>query len=346
MGIFQKMTEKDTKSKEATKSNKKPSFFDQFFEEPEKEPRKPKKVSFWDQFFEEEKVEFADTEAMEEMAENLSEKIRKRRKDLKMIGMSVTSVNLDNIPDSKEIVEQYLALLDVIEQISNQEKASSGSVMETVEIQRIFNEFERKYEEQIPKIKSLYLLSELIKQNNNMKREYNRTPARQLTKDKLQNYKEYIKKISLQQETFPAQFKRQLMNELIAAEYRLRMLILMRNSYEGREEMMNPFAKDTDAKKQRYEEIFLEDLEDLSDQYERISTLKRSYIESKQYTEEDFRQLDESIDELTNKLSDGFIDDFSMIDIFDNREYRTLKQFIEIKVQMNDMEASRRELER
>lgn len=58
---------------------KKSNFFDQFFEEPEKELVKPKKTSFFDQFFEE-KVEFADTEAMEEMAENLSEKIRKKEK--------------------------------------------------------------------------------------------------------------------------------------------------------------------------------------------------------------------------------------------------------------------------
>lgn len=328
---------------------KKTSFFDQFFEEPGKEPGKepikPKKSSFFDQFFEE-KVEFADTEATEEMAENLSEKIRKKRKDLKMIGMSVTSVNLDNIPESKEIAEQYLALLDEIEQISNREKASSGSVMETVEIQRSFSEFERKYEEQIPKIKSLYLLSELIKQNNNMKREYDKTPAWQLSRDKLQNYKDYIKKISIQQETFPPQFKRQLMNELITAEYRLRMLMLMRNVYEGKEELINPFAKDADAKKQRYEEMFLEDLEDLSKQYERITNLKRIYIGSKQYTESDFRKLDESTDELLNKLSDGFIDDFSVIEIFDNREYKTLKQFIEIKVKMNHMEAMRSELER
>lgn len=348
MGIFQKMIERYTEPEEVAKAKEKPSFFDQFFEDSEQEPGKTKKTSFFDQFFEqpEEEVNFANTEAMEEMAENLSEQIRKKRKDLKMIGMSVTSVKLENIAESKEIAEQYVTLLDEIEQISNQEKASSGSVMETVEIQRKFHEFERKYEEQIPRVKSLYLLSELIKQNNNMKREYDRTPAWQLTRDKLQNYKEYIQKISIQQETFPPQLKRQLMNELITAEYRLKILILMRNSYEGKEEKSNPFSKDGDVKKQRYEEMFLEDLEELSQQYERITILKRIYIESKQYTEEDFNQLDESTDELLNKLSDGFIDDFSVIEIFGKKEYRTLQQFIEIKMKLNAMEAMRKQLER
>jgi len=329
MGIFQK----------------KGSFFDQFFEGSEEEVVKPKKKGFFDQFFED-KVEFADTDAEEEMAEDFSEKIRKKRKDLKMIGMSVTSVKLDNIANSKEIVEECLALLEEIEQISNQERASTGSVMETVEIQRRFHEFERKYEEQIPRIKSLYLLSELIKQNNNMKREYDKTPARQLTRDKLRNYKEYIKKISMQQETFPSQFRKQLMNELMMAEYRLKILLLMKSTYEGEKDIINPFAKDSDIKKQRYEEMFLEDLEELSKQYERITALKRMYIKSEQYTESDFRKLDERTDELLNKLSDGFIDDFSVVEIFDNREYKTLKKFIKIKVELNEMESRRDEPER
>lgn len=325
MGLFQKIIDRYTDIEvENTKPKKKAGFFDQFFEEPE--------------------VEFADTEAIEEMAENLSEKIRKRRKDLKMVGMSINSVNLDNIPDSKEIAEQYIELVNEIEQISNKEKSSGGSIMENVELERIYSEFERRYEERIPKIKSLYLLSEVMKQNKNMKREYDKTPASRLTLDKLQGYREYIKKISAQQEDIISQYKRPLMNELIAAEYRLRMLILMRKTYEGKEKIINPFDKDSDNKKQRYEEMFLEDLESLSDQYDRIVARKRLYIESYKYTEEDFIELDESTDELLNKLNDNFIDDFSVLEIFSNEEYKNLKQFIRIKVKLNDMEAYREEM--
>lgn len=310
----------------------------------EEEPIKPrKKASFFDQFFEEE-IEFAGAEAMEEMAENLSEKIRNKRKDLKLIGMSVNSVNIDKMPESKEIVQEYIELLDEIEQISNKEKLSSGSILETAELERMYNEFERRYEEKIPKIKSLYLLSELIKQNNNMKKDYDKTPAAQLNKDKLQGYKEYIKKISIQQESITQEFKRPLMNQLIMAEYRLRMLVLMRNIYEGKEDIINPFDKDSDSKKQRYEEMFLEDLESLSNQYDKVTLSKRTYIKSCQYTEEDFIKLDEETDKLLNKLNDGFIDDFSILEIFDNKEYKTLKQFIKIKIKLNSMEANRVEM--
>ena len=107
MGLFQKLIDRYTE--EETEGTKKTSFWDQFFEEKEEG-----KKGFFDQFFEEEetKIDFADAQSIDEISESLSEKIREKRKELKILGMSLTSINLKAIPNSEVVAKEYIELLD------------------------------------------------------------------------------------------------------------------------------------------------------------------------------------------------------------------------------------------
>lgn len=89
-----------------------------------------------------------------------------------------------------------------------------------------------------------------------------------------------IQAISNQRKKFTYKLGDEIIDELIIAEYRIRMLVLMKDVDEGIEVTENPFQRENRAKKERYEELLLEDLEEVEKQYQNIDQQRKYYIKT------------------------------------------------------------------
>lgn len=320
--------------------------FIETYTEPVKKEKQPKS-NFWNRLIEtytepveqtHHELEFADSGSVEELSESLSGKIQAKNQELKMLRMSLESIDLERFPQSQKVVETYNQLCDDLAQLLHEEQnLNEDDTLAVINLETRYQNFEREYEEKSSIIKSMYWLNELKKQNNNMNLDFNKTPINKITDKKLESYKLYIQKISSQRTDFSFQFGDELIDELIIAEYRLRMLMLMKAVSKGMEIKENPFSSEKASKKARYEALLLADIEKASQQYERIDYDREKYTKLKLYDESDFQKLDKQAQDILEGLNNAMIDDLSISELFADGEVKTLKKLVKLKAKMNEI---------
>ena len=274
-------------------------------------------------------VSLVDSDIVEEMSKSLTGKIKSRKRELMVMGMTILASDFKKIPNSEQVVQEYNDLVKDLEQLEKLDNGSNNSLLKTQ-----YAQFELKYEQKIELLKSAYLLSELTSKNNRMQADYNKKPKKQIKSDDIIEYETYIKNISSQIKEFSPSHQKQFIDELIRAEYRLMMLQIMKGYKEK-----NPFTGASKVRKERYEALFMEDVEEMGKQYDQIANLQKSYIKSDILTKKGFQLLDESSDKILKSLNSKFIDDFSISEIFTNEGYDLLKEFLDLKSWMNKLQA-------
>lgn len=292
-------------------------------------------------FFEEEKpeVEFADPNEVQNMSETLGGKLQDKKRELTMMGMALRQINVKEFPGSERIIQEYLELLEVQKRLSTLEDGlQEDDIMGRISLERDYEEFEQKYNERIPKIKTLFYYKELKRQNARMKSAFSQS-IRVLSQDDLDDFKEYIQKIKEQQQEFSDDYKDEILSELLTAEYRLGMLNLMRDYYLGEEPSKNPFSMYSQSKKNRFAELLLGDITDADEQFQNIMQRQSIYTRTNVISSEDFEKLSNEADTLNSEINNGIIDDLSISGMFENTQYDTLKMFLRLKIKMNEIDS-------
>ena len=339
MGFWDFMFEDEESEKKRKKPRKKLS--DLLFEDVDEQSNKPKK-GFWDFLFEEEKpeVEFTDPEDVQNMSETLSGKLQDKKRVLTMMGLALRQIDIKEFPGSGEIIQSYLELVEMQQKLSSaEEKLQEDDIMDRISLERDYEEFEQKYNSRIPRIKTLFYFSELKKQNKRMDTAFNKKTGKELTEDFLADFQENIQKITEQQDGFSDDYKEEIMNELLTAEYRLRMLKLMREIYLEEEPNQNPFSKYSKDKKGKFVDLLLADITKADEQYQQIMERENLYTKTKVLEHEDFEELSQNADDLNTEINNGILDDLSMAGMFENEEYDSLKMFIKLKLKMNQIDS-------
>lgn len=251
------------------------------------------------------------------------------------------------------IIEDYYEICEKLEKLINQqeiviqkdatEPMSIEDTMNVVNLQAMYGEFEEVYQNKIPLINNLFWLSELRKQNKNMKLDFEGKTEIEISGKRIKNYKRYIQVISEQKEEFTYKLGDELIEELIISEYRLKMLTLMRDVSLGKEEPVNPFERENSAKKAKYEELLLEDIEEANQQYERIEREKTKYINAGLFEKKDFNKLNKLAQEVGENIDLAMVDDLSISEVFTDEEFETIKKFVKLRIKINEI-ISKREI--
>lgn len=300
---------------------------------------------------EKEDVSFADSKRAEQIAESINGKIQAKKRELRIIGQSLSSMDLNKIQKSakgkliKGIIEDYYEICEKLEKVINQqeivaqkdatEPMSIENTMNVLNLQTMYGQFEGVYIEKIQLVNNLFWLSELKKQNNNMKLDFEGKTEKDANDKRIKSYKRYIQTISDQEEEFTYQLGDELIEELIISEYRLKMLTLMRDINEGKEEPINPFERENSAKKAKYEELLLEDIEEANKQYGMIEREKTKYINSGLFERKDFNKLNKLAQEIGDNIDLAMVDDLSISEVFTDEEFATIKKFIKLRIKIN-----------
>ncbi|MCI8587218.1 MAG: hypothetical protein HFJ49_01235 [Clostridia bacterium] len=300
---------------------------------------------------EKEDVSFADSKRAEQIAESINGKIQAKKRELRIIGQSLSSMDLNKIQKSAKgklingIIEDYYEICEKLEKVINQqeivaqkdetEPMSIENTMHVLNLQTMYGEFEGVYIEKIQLVNNLFWLSELKKQNNNMKLDFEGKTGKEVNNKRIKSYRKYIQTISDQKEEFTYQLGDELIEELIISEYRLKMLTLMRDISEGKEELVNPFERENSAKKVKYEELLLEDIEEANKQYGIIEREKTKYINSGLFERKDFNKLNKLAQEIGDNIDLAMVDDLSISEVFTDEEFATIKKFIKLRIKMN-----------
>lgn len=307
-------------------------------------------------------VAFADSKKANQIYESIKGKLQVKRRELKVIGKSLLSIDLNKFPKGKqdlisEILESHEELCqsldDIIKQqetVDKKDATESRDIKDTMDVLNLessYAQFEKEYQEKITLVNNLYWLSELKKQNKNMKLDFRRMNLKNLNGDKIENYRRYVQTISDQREDFTYKLGDELINELITAEYRLNMLILMRDVNSSEEEVLtNPFEKENDAKKAKYEELFLEDIEEANRRYEELQRKKRKYVTLGALEKKDFREVDGLAEQIKDNIDLAMVDDLSISEVFTSEGFDTIKQFVRLRLKMNYMIAKSQKVEK
>jgi hypothetical protein len=309
---------------------------------------------------EKEDVSFADSKRAEQIAESINGKIQAKKRELRIIGQSLSSMDLNKIQKSAKgklingIIEDYYEICEKLEKVINQqeivaqkdetEPMSIENTMRVLNLQTMYGEFEGVYIEKIQLVNNLFWLSELKKQNNNMKLDFEGKTGKEVNNKRIKSYRKYIQTISDQKEEFTYQLGDELIEELIISEYRLKMLTLMRDISEGKEELVNPFERENSAKKVKYEELLLEDIEEANKQYGIIEREKTKYINSGLFERKDFNKLNKLAQEIGDNIDLAMVDDLSISEVFTDEEFATIKKFIKLRIKMNYIISKREEV--
>ena len=177
-----------------------------------------------------------------------------------------------------------------------------------------------------------------------MKLDFEGKTGKEVNNKRIKSYRKYIQTISDQKEELTYQLGDELIEELIISEYRLKMLTLMRDISEGKEELVNPFERENSAKKVKYEELLLEDIEEANKQYGIIEREKTKYINSGLFERKDFNKLNKLAQEIGDNIDLAMVDDLSISEVFTDEEFATIKKFIKLRIKMNYIISKREEV--
>ncbi len=297
-------------------------------------------------------LSFADSKKANQIYESIKGKIQVKRRELKVIGESLLSIDLNKFPKNKqdliiEIIESHEELCKSLETIINQQETVDRKdateprdikdTMDVLNLESSYAKFEKEYQEKIILINNLYWLSELKKQNKKMKLDFRKMSLKSLNSDKIENYRIYIQAISDQREDFTYKLGDELIDELITAEYRLNMLMLMRDVNNGEEVQTNPFESKNDAKKEKYEQLFLQDIEEANRRYEELQRKRKKYITLGELEKKDFKKIEKLAEQIKDGIDLAMVDDLSISEVFTSDGFDTIKQFVRLRLKMNSM---------
>lgn len=344
MGLVDKFINMCT---EPVTEKKKKGILDRLYEactEPVESKKSEEEIS------EEDSINFADSKSAEQIFESIKGQLQTRKRELRTIGKSLASIDIEKFETSKksliqEIINDFSELCDnlkelikkqeVVDQKHPTDSKTMTDIMNSVNLEDGYRRFDTKYQQKISLINSLYWLNELKKQNKNMESDFKTIPVEDLSDREIENYRRYIQTISEQKEDFSYRLGDELIDELIVSEYRLRMLVMMKDINEEKEIHTNPFEKENDAKKSKYEELLLEDLEYATEQYNQIVNGRKKYIKSNILTEKELKELEILAQEVQKDVDLAAVDDLSISEMFTSENLHTLKKFIKLKAIMN-----------
>lgn len=344
MGLVDKFINMCT---EPVTGKKKKGILDRLYEactEPVESKKSEEEIS------EENSINFADSKSAEQIFESIKGQLQTRKRELRTIGKSLASIDIEKFETSKksliqEIINDFSELCDnlkelikkqeVVDQKHPTDSKTMTDIMNSVNLEDGYRRFDTKYQQKISLINSLYWLNELKKQNKNMESDFKTIPVEDLSDREIENYRRYIQTISEQKEDFSYRLGDELIDELIVSEYRLRMLVMMKDINEEKEIHTNPFEKENDAKKSKYEELLLEDLEYATEQYNQIVNGRKKYIKSNILTEKELKELEILAQEVQKDVDLAAVDDLSISEMFTSENLHTLKKFIKLKAIMN-----------
>ena len=348
MGVLKKIIDMCTEPVDDTKNNSK-GILERIYEactEPVEDENQIEEDS------QEDDVSFADSKRANQIYESIKGKIQVKRRELKVIGQSLLSIDLNKFPKNKqdliiEIVESHEELCKSLEAIINQQEnvdrkdaTESRNIKDTMDVLNLesrYAQFEEEYQSRITIINNLYWLSELKKQNKNMKLDFQKISLKNLNGNKIETYRRYVQTISEQREDFTYKLGDELIDELITAEYRLNMLVLMRDVNNGEEVQTNPFERKNDAKKEKYEQLFLQDIEEANRRYEELQRKKKRYTTIGALEKKDFREIEKLAEQIKDDIDLVMVDDLSISEVFTSDGFDTIKQFVRLRLKMNGM---------
>lgn len=237
-------------------------------------------------------------------------------------------------------LRKQIELLKQLLLVSNSEQDSTA--------QTAFSNLKTQFEEDRRMADGEYTLKQLEQQNVSMDRMFEKSLKRDgITKSKLDEYIEYIKK--LQERVSESDYsdtpilkgvKRQKFNEIsMRSEYRIKMLELMYLLNNGDIDI-NPFKNLSPLKQKMFSKYFFEDAKNAAQQYSYMSYFEEAFNSEAPY---DFKSVDEIAKILNSKMGDAVVtDDFSIMELFDSENPSTasfdfLKKFVKFKLKLNDM---------
>ncbi len=352
MGLFNSIINSLTDPVDESQSKPKKGFIDSLFvDESMPVEKKPGKIrSFIDSLYEDEpQVNFTDSDDVNNAFSNLSGKIKVYQKKINMLSIGVSSIsNPENFSGSQEVINNYCALAEKFKELEPYMSVSERDIdsFTQAQLEIKMNEFENSYNKLIPTVQTLCWLSETTKANHEMKTLYDSGTLKEITYSKLEEFYDYIIQIVKNKSTFEG-YKKELVAELLKAEYRWKILKLMRDIGSRNTEILeSPFAKSGDLKKSEFERFFLEDFDSLRQQCENVFGLKRQYIEEAHIcSSEYFDKLDKKQEAIFSRLNLFMIGDFSISEIFSpsGTGFETLKDFLSLKLDLNTLKSKFRE---
>ena len=114
------------------------------------------------------------------------------------------------------------------------------------------------------------------------------------------------------------------------------MLDLMKDIFEGRDVRVSPFQRESQTKKDKYEELLLEDLKITGKEYnelERKVMHGKIKIHDKQYMQ-NLRELSQDVQE---SIDLAMVDDLSISELFTEEQFETLQKFIILRGNINQI---------
>lgn len=223
------------------------------------------------------------------------------------------------------------------------------------EVQNVFSNLKAQFEEDRRMADGEYTLRQLEQQNTSMDRIFEKSVKKDgITKSKLDEYIEYIKKLQEKvnesdnsESSILKGVKRQKFNEIsMRAEYRIKMLELMYLLYNGDIET-NPFKNLSALKQKMFSKYFYEDAKSAAEQYELLSYFEEAFNDINPYY---FSSVDEIAKTLNSQMEEAVItDEFSIMELFDSKNPSTasfdfLKKFVNFKSTLNDMRETKDEI--
>ncbi len=236
-------------------------------------------------------------------------------------------------------------------ELRNQIKALRNSLLESnseenFEVQNSFEDLKVKFDEARRMADGEYLLRQLEQQNLSMDKMFEKSLRNGgITKQKLEEYIEYIKKIQVKVSDSDNEIapilkgvKRQKFNEIsIRSEYRIKMLELMYLLNDG-DLKTNPFKSLSRLKQKMFSKYFFEDAKNAAEQYNLLSYFEEAFSDTYY-----FGSIDDIAKKLDSQIEDAVItDEFSIMELFDSENQSTesfefLKKFVKFKTTLNEM---------
>ncbi len=217
-------------------------------------------------------------------------------------------------------------------------------------------------EEQYIKMKRLadgeYTIKQLEQQNSAMDKRFESAglSSNPITTQELEDFINYIDLIqqkvsqSDQKDTHPllTSVQRQRFNNVsMKAEYRIKMLELMKKMRDARHESIiderdisNPFKNLSNLKQKMFSDYFLQDAQLSTRQYDNMSNYRDTY---KKFYYDIFPELDSMAEKLDSDIADAsMVGDFSIRELFDSENdmvdsFDFLKRFVIFKLKLNDV---------
>jgi len=235
------------------------------------------------------------------------------------------------------------------------EKTNTEDDQEVIEV---FKTLEEQYIKMKRLAEGEYTIKQLEQQISAMDKRFESAglSSNPITTQELEDFINYINLIqqkvsqSDQKDIYPllTNVQRQRFNNAsIKAEYRIKMLELMKKMRDARYESIiderdisNPFKNLSNLKQKMFSDYFLQDAQLSTRQYDNVSNYRETY---KKFYYDIFPELDSAAEKLDSDIADAsMVGDFSIRELFDSENdmvdsFDFLKRFVIFKLKLNDV---------